>query len=162
MPISADQLAALIERHAVPLRIWAGRLSDDGDDVAQEAFCRLAALNHTPERPVAWLYRVARNLAANQRLASRRRREREARRAAAEPYEPDAAANVMASEALAALRDIDAPLREVLVAKIWGELSLDEIGQLCGISAATASRRYHAALEELRKRLDEPCMNKKP
>lgn len=44
-------------------------------------------------------------------------------------------------------------LREVLVARIWGELPFEEIGNLCGISTATAFRRYEAALKAMREKL---------
>jgi DNA-directed RNA polymerase specialized sigma24 family protein len=46
-----------------------------------------------------------------------------------------------------------------LVARIWGGLTFDEIGTLCAISAATACRRYHAALAAVKTRLDTPCQN---
>ena len=48
-------------------------------------------------------------------------------------------------------------LREVLVARIWGQLSFEEIAGLCHISAATAWRRYQAALDALRSRLEVGC-----
>ena len=66
-------------------------------------------------------YRVVRNLAETQRTSDRRRQAREQRIAAAEPYCPDPAARLIEDEAVAALRELDDPLREVLVARIWGQ-----------------------------------------
>jgi RNA polymerase sigma-70 factor (ECF subfamily) len=105
---------------------------------------------------VAWLYQVCRNLAEKQRLADDRRRRRERasfeHEAAAEAADPQQLA-----EALAAIELLDDELREVLVARIWGQLSLEEVGKICGISAATAFRRYRSALEFLRAQLAEKC-----
>ncbi len=157
MPLSAEQIAALIERHAVPLSIWIGRRCRAADDVVQEAFCRLAVADPPPERPVAWLYRAARNLAANQRVAGRRRRNREERAAVAEAIDDDPLERLIADEMLTSVLRLDVPLREVVTARIWGQLSFEEIGTLCGISTATASRRYREALEQLHKLLSAPC-----
>jgi RNA polymerase sigma-70 factor (ECF subfamily) len=60
-------------------------------------------------------------------------------------------------ETLAAVNQLDEELREVLVARIWGQLSFEEIAGLCHISAATAWRRYQAALQTLRARLEVCC-----
>ncbi len=157
MPLSADELAALIERHAVALSIWIGRRCPGTDDVVQEAFCRLAVEDPPPERAVAWLYRVARNLADNQRLAARRRRNREQRAALAEAVDDDPLDRLIADEVLASVLRLDDPLREVVTARIWGQLTFEEIGTLCGISTATASRRYRDALEQLHRLLGASC-----
>jgi DNA-directed RNA polymerase specialized sigma24 family protein len=61
------------------------------------------------------------------------------------------------AETLAAVEQLNDTLREVLVARVWGQLSLDEVAQLCGVSAATAFRRYEAALKELRTKLELNC-----
>jgi RNA polymerase sigma factor (sigma-70 family) len=153
MPLSAEQIAALVERHAVPLRIWLGRRCPTAEDVVQEAFCRLAVLDSPPEHTAAWLYRVVRNLAENQRVMGRRRVSRERRAAAAEAVNQDPAEHLIVDEVLAAVLQLDDPLREVITARIWGQLTFDEIGAVCGISSATASRRYRDALENLRKRM---------
>ncbi len=106
---------------------------------------------------MAWLYRAARNLAANQRVAGRRRRNREERAAVAEAIDDDPLERLIADEMLTSVLRLDVPLREVVTARIWGQLSFEEIGTLCGISTATASRRYREALEQLHKLLSAPC-----
>jgi RNA polymerase sigma-70 factor (ECF subfamily) len=157
MPLTAEDIAALIDEHAAPLRLWlAGRCASP-EDAVQEAFTRLTIQPQRPDRPAAWLYRVARNLADKQRLADQRRARREAARATPEAIEPNLAAGLEQAEALAAVAALADGLREVLVARIWGAMTLDEIGRLCGVSTATALRRYETALEQIRQRLDEPC-----
>ncbi|HEV7998670.1 MAG TPA: sigma-70 family RNA polymerase sigma factor [Planctomycetaceae bacterium] len=157
MPLSAQQIAALIERHAVPLQIWLGHRCPSAEDVVQEVFRRLATLERPPERIAAWLYRAARNLAENQRVAGRRRQARERRAAAEEVVHHDPLERLMADEVVTSVLRLDEPLRKVVIARIWGQLTFEEIGTLCGISTATASRRYRDALEQLHKLLSVPC-----
>jgi RNA polymerase sigma factor (sigma-70 family) len=153
MPLSAEQIAALVDRHAIALQIWLGRKYPQAEDIVQEAFCRLATLSSPPEQTAAWLYRVVRNLAENQRVMGRRRVAREQRVAAAEAVNHDPSEQLVVDEALAAVYQLDDSLREVVTARIWGQLTFEEIGAVCRISAATASRRYHDALAQLRQRM---------
>jgi RNA polymerase sigma factor (sigma-70 family) len=162
MPLTAEQIAALVERHAVPLQIWAGRKCLTAEDVVQEAFCRIAVLDPPPEHPAAWLYRVVRNLAENQRISGRRRRAREMRAAAVEAVCNDPTERLIADEVLDAVLKLDDPLRAVVTARIWGGFTFDEIGDLCSISTATASRHYREALDQLRKRMNVSCSTTTP
>jgi RNA polymerase sigma-70 factor (ECF subfamily) len=52
-----------------------------------------------------------------------------------------------------ALERIPAAQREVLVLKIWGELTFDQIGHELGVSPNTAGSRYRYALAALRQQL---------
>ena len=92
-------------------------------------------------------------------MSDQRRRKREEARAQPEAVRNDAADPLELAETLAAVEQLDDELREVLVARIWGQLSLEEIGHLCGISTATAHRRYQAALQALKSKLVSPCEN---
>jgi RNA polymerase sigma-70 factor (ECF subfamily) len=103
---------------------------------------------------VAWLYRVCRNLAERQRTSDERRQRREAARAPAEATDCDPTEALQQAELVAAVEGLPAELREVVIARVWGQLSLEEVGWLCQISTATACRRYAAALDRLRKQLD--------
>jgi RNA polymerase sigma-70 factor (ECF subfamily) len=157
MPVDAAPLAALIERQATSLRMWVGARCSSADDIVQEAFCRLAILEPPPDNPVAWLYRVCRNLANNQRLADARRRGREQASARKEAAPDRTSDSLEVAEAVAAVEDLVPELREVLVARVWGQLSLAEVAELCGISTTTAFRRYEEALRTLRNKLESPA-----
>lgn len=159
MPIDVLRLAKLIETHAVALRLWVRSCASSSEDVVQEAFTRLAVQEPVPDNPVAWLYRVSRNLALKQRLSDTRRRKREQATAQHEVITGTADPLEMA-ELVSAVERLDDDLREVLVARVWGQLTLDEIGQLCGVSTATAFRRYESALEALRSILEPKCENR--
>jgi RNA polymerase sigma-70 factor (ECF subfamily) len=156
VPLGADQIAALIDRHGAELRYWILRRCPAPEDVVQEAFCRLAALKTPPDNPAAWLYAVTRNLADKVRRSDERRRKRERVVSTGEAYETDLATQVDSGGLGPAVARLSDDLREVVVARIWGDLTFEEIGRLCGISAATAWRRYEEALTELRKALTNP------
>jgi RNA polymerase sigma-70 factor (ECF subfamily) len=119
----------------------------------QEAFCRLAAAEPAPENPVAWLYRVCRNVAEKQRRTDQRRVQRERAWSELHNVGTSDVDPLEIAETLAAVESLDDELREALVARVWGQLSLEEVAQLCGVSTATAFRRYHAALQALRAKL---------
>lgn len=159
MPLSAIQLAELIDTHAAALRLWAGRCCPSPDDAVQDAFCRLVTQNPLPEQPVAWLYRAVRNAAISQSRAEGRRRRYEQQASVREPYLADPAGRLLGKEAVEAIYRLDDSLRLVLIARIWGQLTLEEIADLCGVSTATVFRQYREALEQLRKHLEVTCLN---
>jgi RNA polymerase sigma factor (sigma-70 family) len=160
MPLDAAQLAELIDRQAESLRLWIGSRCAAAEDIVQEAFCRLASQSPPPENPVAWLYQVCRNLAEKQRRSDTRRSQRENACAVEETGAAVPADPLELAEAVKAVELLDDDLREVLVARIWGGLALEEIAQMCAISTATAHRRYHAALNALRMKLEIQCKDK--
>jgi RNA polymerase sigma-70 factor (ECF subfamily) len=66
----------------------------------------------------------------------------------------DAAAAVVILEELPQLE------REVVVARIWGGLTFQQIGELIGATDSTAHRRYESALAALRQKLRISCQKK--
>jgi len=162
MPIDEEQLAQLIEQQTVPLRLWAGKRAADGDDVVQEAFCRLVVEDPMPHHPVTWLYRVVRNLAESERTSRARRKQREQSVATREAFQADPTQRLQHQEAIAAVWNLPDEMRQVITARIWGGLTFEEIATICDISTATAARRYHEALTELRNLLEKPCPTNNP
>lgn len=157
MPVDALQLTELIENHAGSLRLWVRSRCSSAEDVVQDAFCRLAVEEPPPDNPVAWLYRVCRNLAERQRIGDARRRNREHRWAPAEVTKNNSIDPLELVDTLAAVEMLNDELREVLIARLWGQLSLEDVAKLCGISTTTAFRRYETALRTLRTMLVPKC-----
>lgn len=155
MPLSAAKLAELIESQGASLRLWVRSRCASPEDAVQEAFYQLAVAEPPPGNPVAWLYGVARNVALKQRRSDQRRQAREQVHAAQRTEGSERADALELAETMQAVEQLEDELRELLVARIWGRLSFDEIGQLCGVSAATAFRRYQQALEALRQKLGD-------
>lgn len=55
-----------------------------------------------------------------------------------------------------ALRSIRPEFAEVVVLKIWGDLTFEQVAETLGIPASTAASRYRYGLEALRTRLKSP------
>ena len=157
--IDPDRLARLLDDHAAALELFAAQWTESAPDVVQEAFLRLAAQSPVPDRVLAWLYRVVRNgaISAVRSESRRSKHERNAGQRARSWFVHDPANPIDGEEAAAALSELPETWREVVVARIWGGLSFEEIGELIDASSSTAHRRYEAAIEKLRLRLSEPC-----
>src|SRR5712692_6604763 len=159
--MTAAEVARLIDAHAAPLVLCARQWCTEAEDVVQEAFVKLVRQSRPPEDTVAWLYRVVRNGAIDASKMARRRQRRESAVARPERWfvEPEVE-GLDAQTAVAALERLVPEEREVIVARHWGGLSYEQIGEVVGCSASTAFRRYTAGVEELRKQLGVICPNR--
>jgi RNA polymerase sigma-70 factor (ECF subfamily) len=131
------------------------------EDVVQDAFLKLIALGQPPREVVPWLYRVVRNGSMDAGKTSRRRQRREQIVARPERWFLEPAVDGLDAEtAIAALESVPIEQREVIVARIWGGLSFEEIAAVGGCSASSAFRRFSAGIDALRRKLGEPCPNR--
>jgi RNA polymerase sigma-70 factor (ECF subfamily) len=138
----------------------------DAEDVLQEAFVRFwRNQRRLGGDPLGLVFASIRRAACDLARRNERRLRRE-ESAAGEPEEGASAGNdaraffetldenderrVAIETALRALPDEQ---REVLMLKIWGGRTFDQIAAQLGISPNTAASRYRYALEALRKRL---------
>jgi RNA polymerase sigma factor (sigma-70 family) len=154
-----EVLGHLFDRYAAALELFARQWCDCSEDVVQEAIIELAAQRRTPDDPVAWLYRVVRNKAITAWRSSQRRRRHETEAQGNRPaaFERSTADRIDAGAAAEALASLSIELREVVVARIWGGLTFQQIAQSLGISDSAAHRRYEAGLLALRQKLRVPC-----
>ena len=88
---------------------------------------------------------------------ARAAQKREQRLAVPEAWFEPVSGPLDAQEAAASLASLELELREVVVARIWGNLTFAEIAKLVGTSLSTRQRRYAQAIKQLQARLDEPC-----
>jgi RNA polymerase sigma-70 factor (ECF subfamily) len=153
-PLAPDILGRIYRQHAPALRLYARQWPGCADDLVQDAFVKLAQQSPPPLRLLPWLYRVVRNgaLAANRTAARRRRREEQV--SAPEGWFVAVDEHLDARDAAALLSALPLELREVIVARLWGALTFEEIALLVGCSLPTAHRRYQAGLAQLRERLE--------
>ncbi len=151
--ITPEELGRLYREHAPALRLFARQWTAGGEDLVQDAFVRLAQQAAPPTQVLPWLYRVVRNgaLAAYRSAARRRRREDRAR--VREAWFDTADSQLDGQDATRLLADLPLEDREVVVARLWGGLTFEEVAQLVGCSLPTAHRRYLAALTTLRERV---------
>ncbi len=131
--------------------------TEDAEDVLQQTFCRLARYSVRwafVRNPQAFVFTAARN-EANRFL--RRQKSRGPRnlpdiaREGAIPafvtaQDPDPSTALLA-RSLAGLPDDQ---KEVIILKVYQDLSFREIADVCGVSVNTAASRYRYGLEKLR------------
>ncbi|MEP7014748.1 MAG: sigma-70 family RNA polymerase sigma factor [Verrucomicrobiota bacterium] len=135
-------------------RQWV-RSQADAEDIVQDAFVKFWRRNHRIDNR-ALLYATVRSVALDFiRSDSRRaRREMVAFSETEEAVDPQFELGDETQRALAmALDDLPRDQREVLVMKIWNDLTFAEIGTALGISQNTAASRYRYALAGLKKSL---------
>lgn len=125
----------------------------DAEDIVQEAFVRFWRKQHSI-RNRALLFATVRSISLDllRRDARRARREATAVLDSAESVEPHFNfADDNQQQLAAAIDRLPAEQREVLVMKIWNELTFIDIATVLGISQNTAASRYRYALAALKK-----------
>src|SRR3977135_230837 len=135
-------------------RQWV-RSPADAEDIVQEAFVKFWRRNHRIDNR-ALLYATVRSIALDliRRDSRRARREAEAFSDAEQSIQPQFDFDNESQRVLAAAVDrLPQEQREVLVMKIWSELTFAEIATALGISPNTAASRYRYALAALKKDL---------
>src|SRR6266403_434328 len=135
-------------------RQWT-RSAADAEDIVQEAFVKFWRRNHKINNR-ALLYATVRSIALDfiRRDSRRTRREAEAVSESEQVVEPQFELVDETQFALAAaVQRLPHEQREVLVMKIWNELTFAEIAGALGISQNTAASRYRYALANLKKSL---------
>ncbi|WP_202908897.1 RNA polymerase sigma factor [Roseimaritima ulvae] len=148
-----------MDAHADALLLFARQRSKvSAEDVVQEAFLRLVRRvkeNDPPDNVVAWLYGVVRNELITIHHKVRRSRAREESLAAERLmwFEPSVDTLLDASRAAEQLKILPIEQRETVVARIWGQLSFEEIASVTNSSRSTVHRRYVSGLDTLRKSL---------
>src|SRR5205814_6906694 len=130
----------------------------DAEDVVQEAFIRFWRSRGTVADPVASLFACVKHCALDWQRSRRRqlRREEQAARPEAEPlFVGSSECGERRAAIEDALRELPADQAEVLVLKIWGELTFPQIAEALDISPNTAASRYRYAIVKLRETLAE-------
>jgi RNA polymerase sigma-70 factor (ECF subfamily) len=128
----------------------------DADDVLQETFVRLARARNklaNVDDLTAYVFAAARNESIRfiERLG--RQNQRAAEAVFEEAGSDDLQKRESAEWVAAALAGLTPELREVVVLKIYGDLTFREIAEVTGLPQGTAATRYRTALEQLRGRM---------
>jgi RNA polymerase sigma-70 factor (ECF subfamily) len=121
------------------------------EDVVQQVFLRLLS-NPTlllPPDARPYLFRAVRNTSLNVHRSTTRAAHHEK----LECFTAPNGLSHLVPELEAALEDLPHEQRQVVILRIWGELTLDATAEVLGVPANTAASRYRYALTKLRQRL---------
>ena len=135
----------------------------DAEDVVQNAFVRVFKAD-VPEaaQVLTYLYQATRWCALDQVRSLGRRRDRETFSVAAVETQTWFVSELVLTEReqeiQGAMQRLPEDQREVLVMKIWGELTFQQIGDVQGLSLNTVASRYRYALQALREKLQPEMM----
>ena len=148
-----ERLRELFEALSAPLVLYARVWCAAPDDAVQEAFIDFANLEAVPECPRAWLYKTTRRKAQNIARSEVRRKTHHERAGQLQDEWFDISrseSELAPSDVIHALNQLERGERELVTARIWGELGYEQLADLLGCSVSSAHRRYHAALSRLR------------
>jgi RNA polymerase sigma-70 factor, ECF subfamily len=149
-----DEVSRLYEQHGPALVAYARSfLWDAGvaEDVVHGVFLKLLRGQVAmPDVPLAYLYRAVRNTALNARRDEARQMSFDERDCCFESRDGNREA-ALALEA--ALRDLPEEQREVLIMRVWSQMTSEEVAIATGVPLDTAASRYRYGLAKLRERL---------
>ena len=126
------------------------RDAGEAEDALQEVFVKLMARNPAlPREPRPYLFRAVRNTCLNRRRATAR----ETSGADASPmFLETTGPPGLARDVEDALNALPQEQRQVVVLRVWAEMTFEEAAHVLEIPANTAASRYRYALEKLRQR----------
>ncbi|UCE48738.1 MAG: sigma-70 family RNA polymerase sigma factor [Phycisphaerales bacterium] len=164
--ISSKQLAQWYEAHGTELMLYARQWSADqqAEDVVQDAFIRLLRQRKCPDNVRAWLFRVVRNcsISRTRRTQQQRRAARKVARSEGLWFESRHDDLIDAKLVQDLLKTLPADLRETVILRIWGQMSLREISHIVNKSVPWVHYGYKEALEIIRKKLEHTsCKTRK-
>jgi RNA polymerase sigma-70 factor (ECF subfamily) len=152
--IGPEEVRRLYEKHGRALLAYACSFVSDysaAEDVLHQVFVRLLRGDiEITGPPVAYLYRAIRNAALN----TLRRHSREVELDSNAGWlESPPGMEEMGVALQSVLRNLPEEQREIIVLRVWGQMSFEEAAAVVGISPSTAASRYRYGLMKLRERL---------
>ncbi len=141
----------LYEAQAAQLLLYGRALGlshSEAEDVLQDTFVALMRLENEPEKPVNYCIRAFRNRALNYRRSLWRRLARELESRTWFDHAPQESPGERA--AMRCLAGLPPEQREVIVLKIWQQLTFEAIAELLEISPNTVAGRYRYGIQKIR------------
>ena len=147
-----QQIEKIVAVHGAALVLYARQWCYTPDDALQEALIDLMRAPAVPNDIAAWLFYTVRFKAMNIARSERRRMQRQNQVAAQrEPwFDNTNRRNQDADELERQLQKLSDLEREIVVARIWGDLSFQQISELTNKPTSTVHRHYQQAVAQLK------------
>lgn len=147
--LTYEDVQDLYRRYGPALLAYAASLLPDrgsSEDVLHQVFLSLLGKDELPAEARPYLFRAVRNRALNLRRSGAKLDSIDEQQWLVKPQ-----GMIDASlEVEKALRELSAEQREVVVMRVWGEMTLQEIATVLDVPANTVASRYRYALGKLR------------
>lgn len=129
------------------------RRQDLAEDAVHTAFQRLLRLRQKPQYGKAYILRAVRNAAVDLKRASTRQQQHvEAMQTGADGFTPRSQ-QIAANEAFVELERLDEDTREIIMLRIYGSLSFQEIADLTQAKLPTVASRYRRGILKIQSEL---------
>jgi len=151
LDVNLDWREQLYDAKAAELLLYGRALGlgeSEAEDVLQETFVALLKQEKRPENPEHYCVRAYRNRVLNFKRGLWRRVARELE--SARWFESAEVKNDLEEAAQRALARLPVEQREVIVLKIWHEMTYDEIAATLDLSPNTVAGRYRYGMEKLK------------
>jgi len=152
MSVSHEAVEGLYRQLGPALLAYARSLVRDrgeAEDVLQQVFLKLmtAPAEAWPREPRPYLFRAVRNACLNRRRSTLRET---VRLETAPMFHAPNGHETLAADLGAALQELPDEQREVVMLRVWGEMTTEATAEVLGVPANTVASRYRYALAKLR------------
>lgn len=152
--LTYEDVQDLYREHGPALLAYGTNMLGDraaAEDVLHQVFLNLLATDRLPAEPRPYLFKAVRNRALNAMRSSARLSSLEVQEWLVKPQGMVEAG----LEIEQVMRDLPEEQREVVVLRIWGEMTLAEVALVLEIPENTVASRYRYALNRMRALLKE-------
>ncbi|MBM3967591.1 MAG: RNA polymerase sigma factor [Planctomycetes bacterium] len=151
------ELERIVDELGASLVLFARQWCSCPDDALQEALIELVKQAPVPRSPKAWLFRVVRNKAMNLARSERRRTHHELNVPANNLwFESDTEMKIDAEHVTLWIERLPDIQRQVVTARIWGDLTFEQIAEVVDRPTATVFRLFHDAIDTVREHFQTP------
>jgi len=157
--VDPQQFSKWVSELRGPLVLFARQWNRaDAEDVVQDAFFALVRQirqRDVPENVPAWLFKVVRRRLLENHRSETRRKSREERIAEDRQawFQPNTETELDSQQAAWLLGELPLEQREIVVARIWGTLSFDEIANMLDLPKTSVFRKYTDTLQTLKEKM---------
>ena len=167
MKLSSDQAKALkilVEQNSGTLALYARSWCQCPEDAVQEALLELVKQPELPEEPLAWMFQAVRWRAIaiarrENRMKQRHEKIGQDSHSFFDPHRTTSGfdtqidSEIDADQLEASLNQLCETDRAIVVAKIWGKQTLQQIADAMDLSRSNVHRRYQQSIIQLRELL---------
>ena len=122
------------------------------EDIVHDVFIKLMAQSTQPDNVRAWLFTAVRNACITRLRKLKRRRKLREKLFTEKPwFVPNENENFDSAEIQNALEQLDDQQREIIILRIWGQMTLKEIAKLIGCSTTTIYVRFEQGIRIMQK-----------